>query len=80
MTCIWYGLVGNDMVYDMIWQARHGTWYGLACMALYMVWPDGHGIVYVRAWRAWHGMWYGLTGITGHGIWHGLACIALYMV
>ena len=32
------------MVYGMAWLARHGIWYGLACMALYIVWPDGHGM------------------------------------
>ena len=47
------------MVHVMAWQARHGIWYGLVCMTLYMVWPDGHGMVYVMAWPAWHGIWYG---------------------
>ena len=50
------------MVSCIAWQARHGIWYGLACMALNSVWPDGHGMVYVMAWYmlrpGGHGMWY----------------------
>ena len=76
---IWYGLAGNGMIYGMTWRAmawymvwggrQDGIWYGLACIALCMVWPDGHGMVYVMAWRAWHGMWYGLAGITWYILW-----------
>ena len=63
----------------MVWpnDAWRGIWYSLAGMALYMVWPGGHGIRY------------GLAGITG--IEYGLAmysmvygmtwqCMAWYMV
>ena len=27
------------MVYAMAWRASNGIWYGLADIALYMVWP-----------------------------------------
>ena len=46
------------MVYGMAWMARHDIWYGLAAMACYMLWPDGHHMVYGMAWRTWHGIWY----------------------
>ena len=46
-----YGMTWHVMAWCMAWQAMHGIWYGLACMASYMVWPDGHGMVNVMAWR-----------------------------
>ena len=41
------------MVYSMAWQ----------CMALYMVWPGGHGI--------WHGLARYTVWHCGHGIVYG---------
>ena len=40
-------------------------------MALFVVWPDGHGMVYGMAWRAWHSIWYGLKmhGIAWFMVW-----------
>ena len=78
----------------MDWRAWHGIWYGLADMALYIVWPGEHGMVWTG--RTWHGisynlgrhsMMYGMALRAWHGIcyglmgiWYGLADMAWYMV
>ena len=39
-------------MYDTVWRAWHGIWYGLAGMAWYMLWSGGHAIVNGTAWWA----------------------------
>ena len=77
------------MVYGMAWQARHGTCYGLAGMAWFVLWLGGNNMVYSMAWQACHGIWYGLAGMSlfmewpcGHGMIFGMAWegMAWYMV
>ena len=48
----------------MAYQVWHDIWYGLDCLAWYMVWPGKHGMVYGMALQAWHGICYGLVGIA----------------
>ena len=43
------------MVYAMAWRPWHDIWYGLAAIALYMLWPGGHHMVWPG--EVCHGMW-----------------------
>ena len=66
----------------MAWRASHGVWYGLAGLALYIVWSGGHCMVlwYVLAWdMVWpcghrmvqyggHRMVYGIAWRASHGM------------
>ena len=47
-------------------------------MALFMVWPGGHGMVFGMAWGVWHGIRYYLG--RWHDIWYGLVGMTWYML
>ena len=63
------GLTTHSMVYCMAWQ----------CMALCIIWPDGHGMIHGMAWWPWLGICYGLAWQASHGILYGLASMSWYV-
>ena len=47
-----YGNGFAGMVFGLAYRVWHGIYYGLACLALYMVWPGKHGMEYDMALQA----------------------------
>ena len=87
MACYMVWPVEHDIVYRMAWQgmARYMVWpggmtciwYGLAFMAWYMLWSNGHGTLYGVVCRACHGLWCSLVSIVLYmywpvEVWHGI--------
>ena len=58
---------GHGMLYGMTWRACHGSWYGLAGMAWYILRPGGHEGYMVPP--SGHGTGYGLVHMVWYMVW-----------